>query len=171
MEQYVAEDKFEEAAAVRDQLRAVVQKNIEEAQKRTSSDAVTEGVRVRVKSYFVPNQSYPDQKQFFFAYSVTISNEGSDTVQLLNRHWVICNAEGQKQEVRGPGVVGETPILQPGEVYEYTSACPLTTPTGSMKGEFEMIKVGKVDSDTQEPQKFLAEIAQFGLDMQQAVLA
>ena len=133
---------------MRDHLRAVVQQHIDEAQKRTASDTVTEGVRVRVKryllpevehafrkgsphcqchlqtaaiqklihttasrlsmiqlvvcfrSYFVPNQSYPYQKQYFFAYSVTISNEGEETVQLLNRHWIIYNADGHKQEVR-----------------------------------------------------------------------
>ena len=72
---------------------------------------------------------------------------------------------------RGPGVVGETPVLKPGDVYEYTSACPLSTPTGNMKGEFEMIKVDRADSGSTEPQKFLAEVAQFGLDMQQAMLA
>ena len=91
---------------------------------------------------------------------------------LIVWHETSCNGRTATRTIcRGPGVVGETPVLEPGEVYEYTSACPLTTPTGSMKGEFEMIKVGKVDSDTQEPLKFLAEIAQFGLDMQQAVLA
>lgn len=72
---------------------------------------------------------------------------------------------------RGPGVVGETPTLKPGETYEYTSACPLATPTGNMSGEFEMVKVDQVDPETKEPYKFLVEIAKFGLDMGQAVLA
>ncbi|KAA6425020.1 MAG: hypothetical protein FRX49_05194 [Trebouxia sp. A1-2] len=100
LDAFVAEERFEEAAAVRDELRSVVAHNIEEARKRTTSDAVTEGVRVQVKSYFVPNQSYPQHRQYFFAYSVTIKNESNQTVQLLSRHWVIHNAEGQKQEVR-----------------------------------------------------------------------
>lgn len=74
-------------------------------------------------------------------------------------------------QCRGPGVVGETPILEPGKSYEYTSACPLSTPIGNMKGEFEMIKIDTIDPETQKPETFLANIAEFGLDMQQAAIA
>lgn len=96
------------------------------------SEKVTRSVRVTVDSFFVPGRSAPDHDYYFFAYRVTLDNEGDTTVQLLTRHWVITNAHGDVKEVRGPGVVGEQPVLEPGESFEYTSFCPLPTPVGAI---------------------------------------
>lgn len=103
------------------------------------SDTTTRGVRITVRPRFVPEQSDPDSGQWLFAYHITIRNDGERTVQLISRHWVITNGEGKVEEVRGPGVVGYQPILKPGEEFEYTSGCPLTTPVGTMHGEFNMV--------------------------------
>lgn len=119
------------------------------------SESVTRGIRVRVESAFVPERSDVDNGQWFFAYRVRIENEGDMTAQLVSRHWVIIDARGQVEEVRGPGVVGEQPVLQPGESFEYTSACPLRTPCGTMHGSYQM-----VGSDGA---RFDAEIAPFAL--------
>ena len=107
-----------------------------------SSEAVTRGVRVHVESEYAPNQSRPAQNQWFFLYTVTITNEGSETVQLLTRHWIITDGTGHVEEVRGPGVVGKQPTLQPGESFEYTSGCPLATPFGVMEGSYQMVGGG-----------------------------
>jgi len=104
-----------------------------------SSEAVTRGIRVQVESAYVPERSQPAQGEWFFAYRIRISNESRATVRLISRHWVITDAEGRVQEVRGPGVVGEQPVLAPGEAFEYTSACPLPTSFGTMHGSYEMI--------------------------------
>src|SRR5262249_35067906 len=116
----------------------------------STSDTVTRGVRVHVEAKFSPEHSEPAKREWFFLYTVIITNEGSQTVQLLNRHWVITNATGDVEEVRGPGVVGHQPTLKPGESFEYTSGCPLKTPFGSMHGTYEMI--------TDNSDRFLAEI-------------
>ena len=103
------------------------------------SDTTTRGVRILVRPRFIPEQSDPDNGQWLFAYHITISNNGEQTVQLISRHWVITNGEGKVEEVRGPGVVGYQPVLKPGEEFEYTSGCPLSTPVGTMHGEFNMV--------------------------------
>jgi ApaG protein len=103
------------------------------------SDTTTRGVRILVRPRFIPEQSDPDNGQWLFAYHITIRNTGEQTVQLVSRHWVITNGEGHIEEVRGPGVVGYQPVLKPGEEFEYTSGCPLTTPVGTMHGEFNMV--------------------------------
>ena len=125
------------------------------------SDTVTRGIRVRVRSVFVPERSAPREQHFFFAYHVRISNEGGETAQLLSRHWVITNADGDVQEVRGPGVVGETPVLEPGGSFEYTSYCPLTTAVGSMQGSYQMV--------TADGERFDAVIAPFTLAVPNAL--
>lgn len=104
-----------------------------------TSEAETRDVRVHVTSRFSPEHSNPEQKRWFFLYTVEITNEGRDTVQLLSRHWIVENADGKIEEVRGPGVVGQQPTLGPGQSFEYTSGCHLTTPFGSMKGSYQMI--------------------------------
>ena len=119
------------------------------------SEATTRGVRVRVQSVFVAERSSPEDGHWFFAYQVNVSNEGSETVQLISRHWIITDGNGQEQEVRGAGVVGEQPVLSPGESFEYTSACPLTTPVGSMHGTYQLVTDGG--------ERFDAVIAPFGL--------
>ncbi|SEQ34057.1 ApaG protein [Solimonas aquatica] len=103
------------------------------------SDTLTRGIRIIVKPRYVAEQSDPASSQYLFAYHITIRNESAQTVQLLSRHWVITNGEGQSEEVRGPGVVGYQPVLAPGEEFQYTSGCPLSTPVGTMHGEFNMI--------------------------------
>ena len=119
------------------------------------SDATTESVRVRVASQYVPERSRPSDSQWFFVYNIQITNHGSETVQLLSRHWIITDSDGETEEVRGPGVVGEQPVLQPGESFEYTSACPLKKSFGTMHGTYEMVIQGG--------DKFEAEIAPFAL--------
>lgn len=120
-----------------------------------SSEALTRGVRVVVNARYSSSHSDPAKREWFFLYTVTITNEGRETVQLVNRHWVIMNANGHVEEVRGPGVVGNQPTLKTGESFEYTSGCPLKTPFGSMHGEYEMV--------TENGDMFLAEIAPFAL--------
>ena len=107
-----------------------------------TSEAVTRGVRVHVESQFDPDRSEPSQSQWFFLYTISIANEGSETVQLLTRHWIITDGTGKVEEVRGPGVVGKQPILKPGESFQYTSGCPLTTAFGVMEGTYQMAAEG-----------------------------
>jgi ApaG protein len=104
------------------------------------SDTVTEGVRVRVASRYHPERSQPGRGYFFFSYTVRIENSGAVPVQLRSRHWVITDANGHVEHVRGPGVIGEQPHLSPGEHFEYTSACPLPTSLGTMEGTYEMVR-------------------------------
>lgn len=125
------------------------------------SEAVTRGVRVHVESRYVPEHSDPERGGWLFAYTVRIANEGDDTVQLVSRHWIITDANGHVEEVAGPGVVGAQPVLQPGESFEYTSACPLRTAFGTMHGTYQMV--------TDDGDRFDAEIAAFSLSTPYAV--
>ncbi|HEY7862193.1 MAG TPA: Co2+/Mg2+ efflux protein ApaG [Thermoanaerobaculia bacterium] len=119
------------------------------------SEAVTRGIRVEVESVFVEERSDPASSRWFFAYRVRISNEGSATAQLLSREWIITDAEGDVERVTGPGVVGEQPVLAPGESFEYTSFCPLGTAFGTMHGTYRM--------RLEDGGEFDAEIAPFEL--------
>ncbi|MFV0369154.1 MAG: Co2+/Mg2+ efflux protein ApaG [Hyphomicrobiaceae bacterium] len=101
-------------------------------------EAVTHGIRIRVEPQYVEDQSSPDENHFFWSYTVTISNESEASAQLRSRLWRITNAVGLTQEVRGPGVVGLTPTIAPGESFSYTSGCPLDTPSGIMVGSYQM---------------------------------
>ncbi len=121
----------------------------------TTSEAVTQGIRVSVRARFSDQNSDPHGRQWVFLYTVTIQNESPVRVQLLKRHWVITDANGEIEEVKGPGVVGKQPILEPGQSFEYTSACPLKTPFGSMHGTYQMLGPGS--------EAFDAEIAGFAL--------
>ena len=105
----------------------------------SSSAAVTNNVRVVVESQYAPEYSRPSQHEWFFHYTVRITNEGRQQVQLLSRHWVITDASQHVEEVKGPGVVGEQPVLAPGESFQYTSGCPLKTSTGVMRGTYQMV--------------------------------
>lgn len=125
------------------------------------SDTTTRGVRVQVTSAYVPERSSPRDGQYFFSYRVRISNEGGETVQLLSREWIITDANGNVERVRGPGVVGEQPVLGPGEFFEYTSYCPLATAVGSMHGSYRMV--------SPSGESFDAEIAPFGLAVPSAL--
>ncbi len=100
---------------------------------------ITQDIEVRVEPLYVADQSRPDESYYFFAYKVQIKNLGKKPVQLLSRHWVITDGHNHVEEVKGPGVVGEQPRLEPDQAYEYTSFCPLTTPTGHMRGTYVMV--------------------------------
>ena len=116
----------------------------------------TKKINITVNPYYLEEQSEPDDQHYVWAYQVVIDNQGSERVQLKNRYWKIIDSNGSQQEVRGEGVVGEQPILNPGEKFEYTSGTPLSTPSGFMGGHYEM--------ETIKGGKFEAEIPQFSLD-------
>jgi ApaG protein len=101
--------------------------------------ATTRGIEVKVRPFYLEDQSDPDESQFVWAYKVTISNRSRETVQLISRTWTITNDRGRVQRVQGPGVVGEQPVLEPGEAFEYTSGTPLDTPSGFMVGTYHML--------------------------------
>jgi len=123
---------------------------------QTSYLATTRGIAVSVEPTYLEAQSSPESSQYFWAYRVTIENQSLETVQLLSRHWMISNARGELTEVKGPGVVGEQPVLKPGEHFEYTSGAPLDTPSGMMGGAYQM--------ETQSGERFDIEIPTFSLD-------
>ncbi len=126
-----------------------------------ASDTTTDGIRVQVTSMFIPERSSPRESYFFFAYHITISNVGDQTAQLVSRHWIITDAEGEVEQVRGEGVVGYQPVLEPGEAFEYTSYCPLKTNVGTMHGTYRMVRSS---GDT-----FEARIAPFTLAVPNAL--
>jgi ApaG protein len=101
---------------------------------------VTRDVRVSVRAFYLEDQSQPDQSHYVWAYRVSIENEGQRTVQLLRRSWLITDGMGREQKVHGPGVVGEQPVLEPGESFDYTSGTPLSTPSGFMRGTYHMVE-------------------------------
>jgi ApaG protein len=103
-------------------------------------DTVTNAIRVQVTSMYLADRSSPREGEFLFAYHIVVSNEGHETAQLVSRHWIITDAEGDVQEVRGEGVVGEQPVLEPGTAFEYTSFCQLKTNVGTMQGSYTMVK-------------------------------
>jgi ApaG protein len=119
------------------------------------SDTTTRGIRVQVTSTYLPERSSPRDCQYLFAYHIRISNVGSETAQLVSREWIITSADGEVERVKGPGVVGEQPVLTPGSSFEYTSYCPLKTSVGSMQGSYKMM--------TADGEKFDARIAPFTL--------
>jgi ApaG protein len=103
------------------------------------SEAVTRNILVNVETEYAPGRSSPAQSQWFFLYTIRLTNQGRETVQLVSRHWIITDALGDVKEVKGPGVVGKKPVLEPGETFEYTSGCELTTPFGTMRGTYQMV--------------------------------
>ena len=123
---------------------------------RTPYRAITRGIAVSVEVTYLEANSSPGNSQYFWAYRVTIENQGRETVQLRSRHWMITNAHGELTEVKGPGVIGKEPFLDPGESFTYTSGAPLNTPSGMMGGSYQM------ESDTGE--RFDIEIPTFSLD-------
>jgi ApaG protein len=104
----------------------------------TLSDVTTDGVRVGASAFYLPEQSDAAQQRYVFGYTIVISNEGDTAAQLISRHWLIIDANGHREEVSGPGVVGKTPRLEPGQAFKYQSFCPLKTPWGTMEGEYQM---------------------------------
>jgi ApaG protein len=118
--------------------------------------AVTRNIEVTVSPRFLPERSSPDKGHFFWAYTISITNLGESTVQLMTRYWQITDAQGKVQEVRGAGVVGEQPLLEPGKSFEYTSGVPLQTSSGFMTGSYGLV--------TDEGERFDIEIPAFSLD-------
>ena len=118
--------------------------------------AITRAIAVTVVPTYLEANSSPNRSQYVWAYRIRIENQGLQTVQLLNRHWMITNSRGELNEVKGPGVVGEQPVLKPGESYEYTSGAPLDTPWGLMGGSYEM--------ESESGERFDIEIPTFSLD-------
>lgn len=104
----------------------------------TPYEQVTHGLRIRVTPEFSDEQSTPDESYFFWVYTIEITNESEQTVQLKSRIWRITDANGKTEEVRGPGVVGQTPVIPPGQSFTYSSGCPLSTPSGIMVGSYQM---------------------------------
>jgi len=113
------------------------------------SDALTRGIRVEVLSQHSPENSRPSEGQWVFQYTVRITNQGSETVQLLSRHWIVTDGTGRTEEVKGPGVVGQQPALAPGQSFQYSSWCPIETPMGMMHGTYRMIRSGGEEFDVE----------------------
>ncbi len=118
--------------------------------------AVTRAIEVSVEPSFMPDRSSAEKHYFFWAYKIVIANRGTETVQLKRRHWIITDASGREQVVKGEGVVGEQPKLKPGETFEYTSGVPLPTPSGFMTGRYQMV--------TDAGERFEIDIPAFSLD-------
>lgn len=125
------------------------------------SDTVTRGIRIEVRSEYLPERSSPAEDYYLFAYHVRISNVGEETSQLVSREWIITDADGRVERVEGPGVVGEQPVLSPGGSFQYTSFCPLTTPVGTMHGGYRMV--------TARGDRFEAMISPFTLEVPHTV--
>jgi len=118
--------------------------------------ATTRDIQITVTPKFLTKESSPDKNHFVWAYSIEIANHGSETVQLMSRYWRITDGTGKVQEVQGPGVVGEQPVLPPGESFSYTSGVPLTTPSGFMAGHYVMV--------TEDGERFEVTVPAFSLD-------
>jgi ApaG protein len=118
---------------------------------------LTQGIEVEVTPEYLPAESSPEALQFVFAYHITITNKGDTDVQLLSRHWIITDGAGVVHEVKGPGVVGEQPKLAPGQKHKYSSFCPLKTPTGNMRGSFQMVNNLGAQFDVKIPLFFLRD--------------
>ncbi len=124
-------------------------------------EVVDQKIKIEVNQTYVAEQSDPNRSLFFFSYEIGIANHSDEPVQLLRRRWLIEDSSGRVEEVEGEGVVGLQPIIEPGEKFVYTSFCPLTTPTGSMRGTYEMQSVDKTLFKVQIPMFVLAEPSYF----------
>lgn len=118
-------------------------------------------IQIKINSSYISHESRPEENYHLFAYKISIANNGHQTAQLMSRHWIITDALGQTEEVRGPGVVGLQPKITPGQTFEYESACPLNTSSGSMRGAYQMV--------TDEGEVFAVEIPEFYLIAPQAL--
>ncbi|XP_057464398.1 uncharacterized protein LOC130754241 isoform X1 [Actinidia eriantha] len=154
LKEAIANERFEDAARYRDELKDIAPHCL----LKCLSDATTLGIRVQVRSVYIEGRSQPSKGQYFFAYRIRITNNSDCPVQLLRRHWIIRDANGRTENVWGIGVIGEQPVILPNTGFEYSSACPLSTPSGRMEGDFEMKHIDKVGSKT-----FNVAIAPFSL--------
>lgn len=123
----------------------------------STSEALTHGVRVTAAAFYLPEESDPENRQYRFGYRITIQNESQVAVTLVSRRWIIIDAGGQQEEVEGPGVVGQTPRLEPGMGFKYTSYCPLRTPWGTMEGSYRL--------ECDDGSALVAQVARFYLVM------
>ncbi|XP_020237529.1 uncharacterized protein LOC109816810 isoform X2 [Cajanus cajan] len=157
-------EDYKEAARIRDSLKLFEEEEPVLRLRRLLKEAVAEerfqGIRVQVRSVYIEGRSQPSKGLYFFAYRIRITNNSDHPVQLLRRHWIITDANGRTENVWGIGVVGEQPLILPGNSFEYSSACPLSTPNGRMEGDFEMIHVDRVGS-----RSFNVAIAPFSLSL------
>lgn len=156
MKKAIEEERFEDAAKYRDELKILAPHSL----LKCSSDATTLGIRVQVRSVYIESRSQPLKGQFFFAYRIRITNSSERPVQLLKRHWIVTDGNGRTENIWGVGVVGEQPVIFPKTGFEYSSACPLSTPNGRMEGDFEMKHIDKAGSST-----FNVAIAPFSLSI------
>ncbi|KAK4257060.1 hypothetical protein QN277_006700 [Acacia crassicarpa] len=156
MKEAIADERFVDAAKYRDELREIGPHGL----LKCSSNATTLGIRVQVKSVYIEGRSQPSKGLYFFAYRIRITNNSDRPVQLLRRHWIITDANGKTEHVWGMGVVGEQPVMLPRASFEYTSACPISTPNGRMEGDFEMIHVDRIGLPS-----FNVAIAPFSLSL------
>ncbi|CAN1774688.1 Protein ApaG [Linum perenne] len=150
----IEDERFGDAAKYRDELNQLAPHSL----LKCSSDTTTLGIRVQVRSVYIESRSQPLKGQYFFAYRIRITNNSDRPVQLLRRHWVITDANGKTENVWGMGVIGEQPVILAKTGFEYSSACPLSTPNGRMEGDFEMKHIDKVGSSS-----FNVAIAPFSL--------
>ncbi len=127
----------------------------EKSAQTPDSDNVTHGIRIKAAAQYLSTESCPDEGRYMFAYRIVITNEGESPARLLARHWIILDAENHREDVRGPGVVGQMPHLGPGESFEYVSGCPLNTSWGTMEGTYLM--------EREDGEQFDAEVARFFL--------
>ena len=127
----------------------------------TNRPVTTRGIQIQVRSEYLPGRSAPRESSYFFQYHVRIANVGDETAQLISREWIITNADGEVERVKGAGVVGEQPVLPPGASFDYTSFCELKTPVGSMHGSYQMV--------TANGDRFDAVIAPFTLAVPHAL--
>jgi ApaG protein len=166
----VAAERWSDAARLRDTLAALLPPPPPPPPApplvACASSAVTSGVRVQARSEFMAQHSDATRGTMAFAYYITITNDGLAPVQLLSRHWIITDASGRTEHVRGPGVVGAQPRLKPGESYSYSSFCPLRTRSGTMHGAFEFATAA--EGADEPPARFAVRVARFGLDMEGA---
>ncbi|KAK1269684.1 hypothetical protein QJS04_geneDACA005043 [Acorus gramineus] len=144
MKQAIKEERFEDAACHRDELRLVAPQSL----LNCSSDATTLGIRVQVRSVYIADRSQPSRGKYLFVYRIRITNNSDRPAQVLRRHWIVTDANGKSENIWGVGVIGEQPVIRPGTSFEYSSMCPLTTPNGRMEGDFEMKHIDRVGSPT-----------------------
>ncbi|OVA16971.1 UVR domain [Macleaya cordata] len=156
MKDAITEERFEDAARYRDELKLMAPHSL----LKCSSDATTLGIRVQVRSVYIESRSQPSKGQYFFAYRIRITNNSERPVQLLRRHWIITDGNGKIENVWGIGVIGEQPVILPKTGFEYSSACPLSTPSGRMEGDFEMKHTDRLGSSS-----FNVAIAPFSLSV------
>ena len=129
------------------------------SQPQIDSDTITQGIRVKAVAWYMPEHSNPEQNRFFFSYRISITNEGDSAARLLSRHWIIIDSHGKRTDVKGPGVVGHTPRLEPGESFKYNSFCPLETDFGTMEGFFQMKRDDGESFDSEIGRFYLASNA------------